>query len=197
KTALNKTYADVKAGKITKEEAKSSNLSKIDDLIDKAKDADERESLRDVKTIIQQEAGEDVKTLKEEVKSLRDDIKFLKTNSLRNIEDKVLDSIDNLEKEFGKEMVDKYRKQLETKAYKFPSSDIESIFLITASKADRDLAILTRAKRLEKLELKRKKDGSSIGGDDTITPKSKYVKDKAGKVTTDSIIQRVRERMGK
>lgn len=198
KTALNKTYADVKSGKISKSEAKDRNLKTLDNLIDKAKDGEERESLRDLRVIIEEEAGGEVKTLKQELKVLRDEVVLLKSTSRIGLEDKIDMDLQKLENELGKEFVSKYRKDIKSLALKYPNLSAKKLLYNVASDdGELEEALLNRAENRKKQELERKKKGSSPGGEETVTPKSKYEYDGAGKVTTQSLIARVKERLGK
>ncbi len=196
-TALNKVYADFKSGKISKPDVKDRNLKKLDKLIDDATDPSQRENLRDIREIIKEEADlGDVSSLRGEIKSLRDKLSQIENASLIGINDKIERDIKTLEEKFGKDLVDKYRNDIRSMATKYPQNSIPKIFKHFCDDDEYEQAILKEAKRKEKEELERKKRGSSPGGLETITAKTPLNKGVGGRVTHDSIIQRIKEKIG-
>ena len=195
--ALNKVYADFKSGKISKPDNKDRNLKKLDKLIDDATDPAQRENLRDIREIIKEEVDiGDVSSLKSEVKLLRDKLSNLENASLRGINDKVERDIKVLEERFGKDLVDRYRSDIVSKATRFPENPVLQIFKHVCDDGEYSKAILEEAKRKEKEELERKKRGSSPSGFETITAKTPLQKGAGGRVSHDSIIARIKEKIG-
>ena len=199
KEALNKVYTDFKSGKVAKPENKDSNLKKLDRLLSETTDPAQREQLRDIREIIQQEApvGE-VSSLKEEIRSLRDEItSFRNTNIIAQTE-RVETQIQKLEEKFGAELVGKYRKDIVATAIKYPNQAVNKLLYHYADDSEIETALLKQAKTKEKEELDRKKRGSASGTGDSFVAKTPLEKDKrTGRVTFASIKDRVLERLGK
>ena len=194
---LNKVYSDFKSGKISKPEVKDRSLKKLDKLIEDASDPAQRENLRDIREIIKEEVDVgDVSSLKNEVKLLRDKLSQIENASLIGINDKIERDIKILEERFGKDLVDKYRSDIRSMAIKYPQNSIPKIFKHFCDDDEYDQAVLRNEKKKEKEELERKKRGSSPGGIETITAKTNLQKGVGGRVTHDSIIQRVKEKLG-
>ena len=195
--ALNKVYADFKSGNISKPEVKDRSLKKLDKLIDDATDPAQRENLRDIREIIKEEVDiGDVSSLKNEVKLLRDKLSNLENASLIGINDKIERDIKTLEERFGKDLVDKYRNDIRSMAIKYPQNSIPKIFKHFCDDEEYDQAVLKNEKRKEKEELERKKRGSSPSGFETITAKTPLQKGAGGRVSHDSIIARIKEKIG-
>ena len=138
----------------------------------------------------------DVSSLKDELKLLREELSTLKNASLIGINDKIERDIKTLEEKFGKDLVDKYRNDIRSMAAKYPQNSIPKIFKHFCDDDEYETAVLGSAKRKEKEELERKKRGSSPGGFETITAKTPLTKGAGGRITHDSIIQRIKEKIG-
>ena len=200
KETLNKVYTDFKSGKISKSEtAKDRDLKKLDKLIEDTSDPAQREQLRDIREIIREEAPTaDIKTLKDTISALKDEVSILKNATLIGQTDRVDSQLVKLENKFGADLVNKYKKDIQAMALKYPRQSIQKLFYHFADDSEIETAILNQAKRKEKEELDRKKKGSSPSGiDGSFTAKTELKKDKTGRTTFDSIKQRVLERLGK
>jgi len=190
--ALNKVYADFKSGRTAKSEGtKDSNLRTLDRLINDEVDPNQRESLRQMRTIIAEEAN--VPGLKDEINSLKDEIKNLRNITQVSHNARIKSALDTLEKDYGKEIIDKHRKNLEYMLNKYPNQDAKSLlYNFAANDTDFEKLLLDRARKREKEELERKKRGASPTGDSTsqatrLEPK----RDRKGRIDTRDLIQRL------
>ena len=193
--ALSKTYADVKAGKISKSEGKDRNLKLLDKKIDETTDITDREALKEMRTIIAEETN--VEEVLKRMESIEAKLTLLDKTSRIGLGSVVENEIQKVEDEFGKEFTDKYRKDLRTRCENNPGVSAKVILKLIVPDNEYDEAILSRAEKRKKDELERKKKGSSVGGEEIVAPKSKYEYDKQGRVTMDSLIKRAKERLGK
>jgi hypothetical protein len=196
---LNKVYSDFKSGKVAKPENKDSNLKKLDRLLSETTDPAQREQLRDIREIIQQEApiGE-VSTLKDEIKSLREEIASVRSAAVLGQTDRVEVQLQKLEEKFGADLVNKYRKDIIATALKYPAQSVSKLLYHFGDDSEIETALLNQAKKKEKDELDRKKRGSSPSGSETsFVAKTELKKDKSGRVTMASLKDRILERLGK
>lgn len=197
KETLNKVYSDFKSGKIAKPENKDSNLKKLDKLIEETSDPAQREQLRDIRQIVKEEAP-DNKALEEKVAKLEGELSMIKDAALLGQTDRIETQLTRLKEEYGNDLVDKHKEGIKTLALKFPRQEVENILLHLADKPEVRTALLNQAKKKEKEELERKKRGSSASGTETsFTAKTELKKDKAGRVTLESLKNRILERLGR
>ena len=194
--AVNKVISDFRSGKVTKPDT-DSNLKKIDKLIKDADDPDQREKLRDIKAIVTEVAEEIAeKSSSTKIAKLEEEIALLRNTSMIGLGEKIDSDIQKLEGKFGKDLVGKYKADIRAMALKYPQNSIPKIFKHLCDDSEYETAVLSDAKRKEKEELERKKAGSSQGGQDfTATTEAK--KDKFGRTSLQSVLQRVKERLGK
>lgn len=200
KETLNKVYSDYKSGKISKsDDNKDRNLKKLDKLIDDASDPAQREQLRDIREIIKEEAPvEDMKSLKDEIKSLRDELSIIRNTAIVGQTERIETQLQKLEEKFGTDLVGKYKKDIMATAIKYPNQSVSKLLFHFADDSEVETALLTQAKKKEKEELERKKRGTSPSGTETsFTAKTELKRDKAGRVTFDSLKDRILERLGK
>ncbi len=200
KETLNKVYSDFKSGKIAKSDvAKDSSLKLLDKRIDEASDPGTREQLKEIREIIKQEAPvEEVSSLRNEIKTLREEIALVRNAATLGQTDRVETQLQKLEEKFGADLVGKYKKDIVATALKYPNQSVNKLLYHFADDSEIETALLKQAKTKEKEELDRKKRGSSSGTDDSFVAKTPLEKDKrTGRVTFESIKQRVLERLGK
>ncbi len=200
KEALNKVYSDFKLGKISKSnDIKDRNLKLLDRRIEESSDPATREQLKEIREIIRQEAPiDDVSSLKNEVKFLKDEISSIKNAALVGQTDRVETQLQKLEEKFGADLVGKYKKDIIAAAIKFPNQTVNKLLYHFADETELENALLDQAKKKEKAELDRKKRGSSSSSDDSFVAKTELKKDKrTGRVTMDSFMARVKERLGR
>ena len=197
KEALNKTYSDVKSGKISKVEGDTRSLNIVDKWIDKAENSEDREAYKELRLAIGEETKELIREAIEiATKPLKDEVSLLRNTSTIGLTNKIEGDLQKLEDELGKEFIDKHRKEIKSLAIKYPNQSVKKLLYHMADDTALEDALVARADKRKKLELERKKRGSSTGGEEIVTPKSKYEYDKAGKVTTESIVKRAKERLG-
>ena len=143
KEAINKTWADVKSGKIAKSDNKDSNLKKIDKLIEEASDPAEREKLRDIRTIIKEEApSTNTKSLEEMIVALREEVSALRNTQNIGQSERVENQIAELEKKFGTDLIGKYKADIKAMAVKYPNQSVSKILYHFADDSEIEAAIL-------------------------------------------------------
>jgi len=198
KDALNKVYSDYKSGKTSKsDENKDRSLKKIDKLLEETNDPGEREKLRDIREIIQQEAP-NTKALEDEVAKLKEEISTIREAAQFGLSDRTETQIEKLKDDYGSDLVSKHKEEIKALALKYPRQSVENLFLHLADKTEVKTALLAQAKKKEKEEVERKKRGSSASGEGEFVAKTPLEKDKrTGRVTTASLLQRVKERLGR
>jgi hypothetical protein len=199
KETLNKVYSDYKSGKISKSvDNKDRDLKSLDKLINETSDPAQREQLRQIRTIIKEETP-DIKDMEEKIVKLENELSLIKNTALIEQTDKVEIQLQKLEEKFGADLVGKYKKGITATAIKYPNQTVQKLLYHFADDSEIETALLNQAKKKEKEELDRKKKGSSPGGaGDSFVAKTPLDKDKrTGRVTFESIKQRVLERLGK
>jgi HPt (histidine-containing phosphotransfer) domain-containing protein len=191
---LNKFYTDYKSGKIGRSETVAErNLKRLDQLIAQTDDPAQRENLKDMRQIIMEEAG--VGTLKDEIKALRGELANIRATAAAGHTERIAAQVKELEDRFGKDMVGKYRKQIETAALTYPNQSAYKLLKFYASDEDLHTALLNEARQKEKMELERKKKGSDVGGGPGNLPEDIPIrKDKAGRPMMSDLVERVRKK---
>lgn len=196
---VNKVYYDYKSGKLVKPKEASSAVKKLDKLIEGTDDADQREQLRDMRDIIKEEAGEgsqEVSDLKEEIKRLKEEIGSVKDFSLTSRTERVNSQIEELKDRFGKEVVEKYEKDIQFSAIKYPHQTVLKLFYHFADENDIKSALLTEEKQKEKKELERKKQGAFPSFKESSTEKIEPPRDKAGRVNMRNFLSKIIDKHG-
>ncbi|KKN70048.1 hypothetical protein LCGC14_0434950 [marine sediment metagenome] len=197
KRELNKTYDDVKAGKISEKEGEKKSQKIIDEWIGDTVDKDDRKAYGDLRIAIKEETKEAIRLAVEEAtKPLKEEVSLLRNTSTISLSNKVEQDLQKLEDELGKEFIDKHHKEIKSLAIKYPNQSVKKLLYHMADDTALEDALVARAEKRKQKELERKKRGSSTGGEEIVTPKSKYIYNKAGGVTPESIVQRVKERAG-
>ena len=187
-TAIDKVFDEHRSGKLNKPTNNQQEAeAEIDKMIADTTDPAQREALRETKTIMldlikRNPQGADNKELKEEVASLKEKIEAIGSVTNRSVADRVDSEISTLEDEFGKDFIAKYREDVKALAIKYPNYNCQTIlFQQAANDAELEKALLTRAEKRKKGELKRKIDASEPGGP-SVTDEIKPEKDSAGRV---------------
>ena len=197
KETLNKVYSDYKSGRIAKPENKDSNLKKLDKLLEDTSDPAQREQLRDIRDIIREETP-DTKGLEDKIAKLENELSAVRDAALIGQSDRTESQIERLKGDYGDELVNKHKEEIRSLALKYPRQSVENLLLHLADKSQIRTVLLEQARKKEKEELDRKKRNSSPGGTDTsFTAKTELRKDKAGRVTMDSLKDRILERLGR
>jgi len=106
----------------------------------------------------------DAPAVKGKLAELEEEIRRLKSSSLAGHSDKVDAEIEALEKEFGKDIVSKYREDIKSSALKNPNSRVKKLLYLYAEENEIDDALLKRAETNRKNELERKKNASTSDG---------------------------------
>jgi hypothetical protein len=81
------------------------------------------------------------------------EIEKLKNSTFSNNADKVETEINNLEKEFGKELVAKYREDIKSSALKYPNQKVNKLLYHFAEESEIEDAITKRSENKRKNEL--------------------------------------------
>lgn len=198
KETLNKVYSDYKSGKISKsEDIKDRNLKKLDKLIEDTSDPAQREQLRDIREIIREETP-DTKGLEDKITKLENELLLIRNAALVGQNERVEIQLQKLEEKFGTDLVNKHKKDIIATAIKYPNQSVQKLLYHFADDSEIETALLNQARKKEKDELERKKRGSSpSGAEPSFAAKTEFKKDKSGRVTFESIKQRVLERLGK
>lgn len=190
KETLNKVYSDYKSGKISTSDAnKDRNLKRLDKLIEEARDAEQKEQLRDIRQIIIEETDKD--SFQNEIKSLKDEINFLKRSSTVTQEKFVEDQISEISSRFGKDLVEKYKEDIKSSKLKYPNQSIEKLFYHFATDEDIRSAVINEEKRKKEEEIKQKSRGSVPGYSSSPTP-VEVPRDRAGRVDFKSLIGKMK-----
>lgn len=198
KETLNKVYSDFKSGKISKsDDTKDRNLKLLDKRIDETSDPGAREQLREIRDIIKQEAP-DTKGLEDKISKLEIELATIRETALIGQSDRTEVQVEKLKEDYGDELVNKHKEEIKALALKYPRQSVENLLLHLADKSQIRSALLNQAKEKEKKELERKKRGASPSGTETsFTAKTELKRDKAGRVTIESLKDRILERLGR
>ena len=184
--AVIKVINDFRAGKTSNSEDNlNKNIKRLDKLIDNASDPDTREQLREMRQIVIEET--DAPALKNELAQLRAEINQIKSSSSSNHADKVESEINDLEKEFGKEIVSKYREDIKASAIKYPAQKVKKLLYHYAEDSEIEDAILKSASSKKQKELEIKKNGSLPNGN-SMSTKVDVPKDSKGRINWRGLI---------
>lgn len=156
-----KVINDFRSGKTSVSDT-SKNLKRLDKLIENATDSDTREQLKEMRQIVIEET--DAPAVKGKLAELEEEIRRLKSSSLAGHSDKVDAEIESLEKEFGKDIVSKYREDIKSSALKYPNQRVKKLLYHFAEESEIDDAILKRAETNRKREIENKKNASTSDG---------------------------------
>lgn len=179
---INKTINDFRAGKISTEKQVDKSLSKIDQLIQDAESADQREQLKTMREIIKQEAPVGGAS-SEQIKNLEDKIARLEQSATAGLQGGIKTSIQTLKDSFGEEIVTKYDGQIREMLAKYPTYlDTPSKVLFSLAKESEIFDAYEKIKvQKTKVENKRKADGTFPGGESKPTAID-IPRDKGGRV---------------
>jgi len=184
--AVTKTINDFRAGRTDNKVDK--NLKKLDQLIDKAADADQREQLKTMREIIREETSGGNSS--EKIKSLEDKIVQLEKMNLAGLSGAIQGSMKDLEDRFGDEIVTKYKPQIETMLKKYPSylqTPSKVLFSLAEDSEIFEAHEKIKAKQIQ-AENQRKEAGTFPGGDSKPS-KVEIPRLKGGRVDTAKYIE--------
>ncbi len=167
---VNKTINDFRAGRINTEKKVDKSLSKLDQLINEAESADQREQLKTMREIIQQETKGDSSS-SDEIKILREEIAGLKKMNNVGLTGAIKSSVKTLRDNYGDEIIEKYAPQINEMLSKYPSyidNPSKVLFNLADDSEIFDAYDKIKTKR-QQVENKRKEDGVFPGGSSTPT----------------------------
>ena len=188
--AVIKVINDFRSGKTSSSEVNlDKNIKRLDKLIDNATDPDTREQLREMRQIVIEET--DAPALKGKVAELEEQIKRIQSSQISNHAEKVDAEIDSLEKEFGKELVSKYREDIKSSALKFPNQRVKKLLYHFADDSEIEDAFVKSAAGKKQRELETKKNASMSDGR-SISSKVDVPKDTRGRVNWRGLIDNMK-----
>lgn len=195
---LQKLYYDHKAGRLKKpDNAAAKDIKfKVDKLIENAKDAEDRQSLMDLKDIVTELVADKIKGMEpllKKIEDLEDKLGSIESTSRVGLEAKVAKDILSLEGRFSKEIVGKYQEDLTKMGLKYPKHSMDRLFYQIADEADLKQALITEKEREEKEETEKAKNGLEPGSQG-IVGDIEVPKDKGGRVIfggEDGFIKRI------
>jgi len=170
---------DFRAGKTNSGVNIDKSMKRLDKLIENATDSDVREQLKEMRQIVAEET--DTPALKGKIRELEEKINRIENSSNSNHAKNVEVELDSLEKEFGKDLVGKYREDIKVSALKFPNQKVKKILYHFAEENEIEDAILKRAEEKKKKEIEFKKNGSLPNGS-SMTTKVDVPRDNKGRV---------------
>lgn len=170
-------------------------IKKIDKLLESAPDADTRETLRQLKDIIEESIpGEDSinKIVEKALAPYKDVISNIQKSNQIGQAERVDSVLDKMSDSFGKELVTKHREKIKETALKLNSSerDIKRLLYHFAEDDEIEDAVLNRAKQKKEMEEKRKMEGTSIGSFRSSAP-IETKKDKHGRTDIGDLMKRI------
>lgn len=188
---LSRVMSDYDSGKISKSDTvKDRNLKILDKKLEEASDPEVKESLREIRQIIDQETG--VGELREKIAELEEVIASVRNNALIGISDRIEKQLSDVSQKFGKEVVGKYETEIRKAAAQYPSQSARKLFLYYASEEDATTALLNEAKQKKEEEVKLKINGSTTTVNNVHT-KIEPVRDKKGRIDWGAQIQKLKE----
>src|SRR3990167_2845890 len=117
-----------------KEQAlKVKNLKKIDKLIEEASNSDERERLRDVRDIIEEQAR--TKEFENRMAILEGKIASVIDTAQIGQSDRTEVQIEKLKEDYGDDLVNKHKDEIKSLALKYPRQAVENLLLHLADKS--------------------------------------------------------------
>lgn len=198
KEALNKVYNDHISGKVSSSSIPK-DLKLIDKRIAEASDPGVKQDLIEIKEIITERAKEIAEQIADEkIAKIQDELTILKNATSVGQSERIEIQLSKLEEKFGADLVSKYRNDIKAMSLKYPHQVIQKLLYHFADDSEIETAILSNSKKKDKEELDRKKrNASPVGGEGSFTAKTALSKDKSGRVTMGSILQRISERLGR
>ncbi len=188
--AVIKVINDFRSGKTSSSDVNlDKNIKRLDKLIDNATDPDTREQLREMRQIVIEETNAPATQAK--LAELEEEIRRLKSSSISNHADKVDAEIDSLEKEFGKDLVSKYREEIKNNALKFPNQRVKKLLYHFAEDSEIEDAVLKNAANRKQKEIENKKNASMSDGR-SISSKVDVPKDGRGRVNWRGLIDNMK-----
>ena len=199
KETLNKVYSDYKSGKISKPDLMDKNLKLIDKRIAEATDPAVKQDLMEIKEIITEKAEEIAERIaNDKIAKIQDELTSLRNATNIGNSERIEVQLSKLEEKFGAELIGKYKNDIKAMSLKYPNQSVQKLLYHFADDSEIETAIIGNSKKKDKEELDRKKrNASPMGGEGSFVAKTNLEKDKQGRVTFNSIAQRVRERLGK
>ena len=194
KEGITKMIDDVRAGKPLTQKKVEKNLKTIDKYLDAAKTAEEREQLTDLQNIVAEAVSSSNTSgvTKEEFDAMKAEVEAFKKSASVGLSGQIEGEIKKLEDKYGKELVEKYGKDIRASARQYPSyienNRFSKILFAVASDNEIEDALLKSAQQRKELEKKRKEDGTFPGGPSTPS-KVDIPRDKAGRVDKDQFIK--------
>ena len=188
---LTKVMSDYDSGKISKSDSiKDRNLKILDRKLEEASDPEVKESLREIRQIIDQETG--VGELKAKIADLEEIISSVRNNALIGISDRIEKQISEVSEKFGKEVVGKYETEIRKAASQYPNQSARKLFLYYASDEDAKTALLNEVKQEKEKEIKLKTNGSMTTVE-TVHTKIEPIRDKRGRIDWSALTQKMKE----
>lgn len=197
KSAITKTYNDVKSGKVaTSKDTATGDMKLIDKLMKETTDPGEREELRQMRAIVKEEsASGDTKALADKITKLEGELKLLHSTATIGLNDRVSKELGELEGDFGKEFMDKHKEDVRAMALKYPKQSCRRIlYNLAADDSDFDKVLVERAKKLDKVELERKKKGAGSDATGASTDRVEVPRDKSGRVIMRDFLKKLGEK---
>lgn len=167
------------------------DMKKIDQLIASAPDSETRETLRQLKEVVEESSNNS--DLQKKITDLEEKYALLANATRSGQAERVETAIRDLQEEYGKEFVDKYSSDIRQTALKLNSSvkDIRKLLKHFADDDELEAVILDKAKRKKEQEDKRKTEGSSGSGNDgVVTPLAPRI-DKHGRTDVKDLVKQI------
>ena len=192
KSKVTKVINDVRAGRVTDD---SAGKKILDNLIANASDADTRESLKQMREIIKDEAHSDDST-KQEIKALKEELAQLRSMTSTSHAEKVDIELSKLSERFGDDLVGKYKDEVRALALKYPSQKVEKLFKITVDDDDLRSAYVKEEQTKKQREQRIKENGSSVELSTVQTP-IELKKDKFGRTDIRDLVGKIAAKIRK
>lgn len=164
----------------TKTTTKAETLRTLDKMIDDSS-PEQRESLRNLRQIVKEEANTDkLDTALEEIKQLKQAVSYFNQDVSEKRSSQVNSQLNELSKEYGKEFIEKHREKVISESVKYPKADPEQILNAISDPKELRKAILSNGKQGTKAVTQEKinaitSNGSGVSGSkETINTKQPW-----------------------
>lgn len=131
----------------------------LDRLIDQSTDAEQRETLGQLRVIFQEESadvGEIIDALKDEVAQLKEKTSNLESLGAVSLTSKIAGDLSELKVKFGKDLIDTYQEDYRAMAQKYPQTAPEKVLAFIAPLDELSDAISKQKEELTKKEAGRR-----------------------------------------
>lgn len=156
------------ASKTNAKDAKKESSQLIDQMIESAPDLETRKGLENLKAIIKEQTNID--DIKKELADLKNYVDHSKGREFQNREQSLTSSLSSLEKEYGKDIIEKYGEDVIKQGLAYPNADPERLLHAICDPKELKQALLSNSIKKEDVRKQEKINAVSSPGSGITSP---------------------------